>query len=100
MEWCIDCHRDPEKHLRPEVRGHQHDLEPGDPVDGKPAMWMRRTSRTSGRHARRQDEPAHRASRGRPARRNSGLMLKKQYNVRDAVTHDELLDVPPVRSKL
>ena len=27
MEWCIKCHREPESHLRPIERSHQHDLE-------------------------------------------------------------------------
>ena len=28
MSWCLDCHRNPEPHLRPLARGHEHGLEP------------------------------------------------------------------------
>ena len=26
MEWCLDCHRQPERYVRPQERGLQHGL--------------------------------------------------------------------------
>ena len=38
MEWCLDCHRDPEKYLRPRERGLQHGIRAaGDQIGARPA---------------------------------------------------------------
>ena len=35
MEWCLDCHRQPEKYVRPRERDLQHDLRAQDPRRGR-----------------------------------------------------------------
>jgi hypothetical protein len=63
MEWCIACHREPEKHLRPKDRVFDMTYTPAsagtDPMTGKPYPTDQK---------------------------ELGLLLKDRYRVRDAVT--------------
>ena len=79
MEWCLSCHRNPEKHLRPQRRGLQHglgarrkdQLEPG-PEAGRSSI----TSRSSGSPtARRATDDHATRPRPRPRRRTRRLDL-------------------------
>ena len=77
MEWCIACHREPEKHLRPKSEVFSMTYNPADTVGGKPAVGSE--ARTIGR----------RYNLGQPRPTNQkelGSLLKDQYKVRDAVT--------------
>jgi hypothetical protein len=61
MEWCIACHREPEKHLRP-----------------KEEVFNMRWSA---------DQAGTNPATGHPyTQRELGLELKEKYRVRDAVT--------------
>ncbi|MCI0701068.1 MAG: cytochrome c family protein [Planctomycetia bacterium] len=63
MEWCIACHREPEKHLRPKEEIFNMTWTPAqktiDPKDGQPYPTNQK---------------------------ELGLLLKERYRVRDAVT--------------
>ena len=91
MEWCIACHRTPEKHLRPksEVFNMQFDAK-------KPAKWTAEDFGFNGTLAGKPhpalSNPAvydaeKKEFKNRPtSQKELGLFLKDQYNVRDAVT--------------
>ncbi|HEX8558950.1 MAG TPA: cytochrome c3 family protein [Pyrinomonadaceae bacterium] len=70
MEWCLACHRAPERYLRPldKVTDMAWNIE-GDPAAGVTANSENRLAEN---HA--------------PARVRLGLELKRQYRIRDAAT--------------
>ena len=39
MRWCLDCHRNPEPHLRPKDRDLQHEVEGGRPGRPRRRNW-------------------------------------------------------------
>ena len=92
MEWCIDCHREPEKNLRPnsEVFNPAWTVAAG----GK---WKPEDFGFYGKTADGKDHPAlsdpavydaeKKEFRDRPtSQRDLGLFLKDKYNVRDQAT--------------
>ena len=85
MEWCIACHREPEKHLRPKSESFSMIFNPGNLVDGKPAVWR---AEDLPHHGKRDDGKMN-SLIGQPrptSQKELGLALKEQYQVRDAVT--------------
>lgn len=80
MEWCIACHRAPEKHLRPktEVFSMTYDVSKG-------GTWTAEDFPRNGRMADGTLNPS--IGQPRPTtQKEMGLFLKEQYHVRDAVT--------------
>lgn len=91
MEWCVNCHREPEKHLRPKTEVTSMTWTPATrTADGKPPVWTRADLPHMGRlldenGRARQDNPL--LGTERPMnQKDLGKVLKEQYNVRDAVT--------------
>ena len=78
MEWCLDCHRNPERYVRPRERGVPHRLRAARRISSSSARgWSRSTRFRSSRAARRvTDERRHAtrsadSTRSRPARRRA-----------------------------
>lgn len=85
MEWCISCHRRPERNLRPRSEITSMTYKPGNDVEGKPAKWVPEDFPNFGRMADGKVNPLIGADR--PTRqRELGEVLKEQYRVRDAIT--------------
>ncbi|MCE9564656.1 MAG: cytochrome c family protein [Planctomycetes bacterium] len=86
MEWCINCHREPEKHLRPKSEITSMLYTPSAPnAEGKPAVWKRSDFANFGKLPDGKDEPL--LGTERPTNQKElGLVLKDKYKVRDAVT--------------
>jgi hypothetical protein len=85
MEWCINCHREPEKHLRPrsEVTSMTYAL--GNVENGKPAVWKAEDFPHYGKRADGSRNP--RIGTERPTTQaEMGAILKEEYKVRDKVT--------------
>ncbi len=92
MEWCIACHREPEKHLRPRSEVYSMTWAPkagekwsladfgGSEVgaDGKPNPVLSDPNFYDAEKKQFKDRPADQAG--------IGELLKKQYHVRDKVT--------------
>ena len=76
MGWCLDCHRDPGKHLRPkdQITNMAWNIEgdKGDPNDPNDDVTANSENRLAENLA--------------PKRRELGLRLKREYRVRDAAT--------------
>jgi hypothetical protein len=84
MEWCISCHREPEKHLRPksEVTNMTWRPESG-------GNWRLEDFGFYGKTADGKDHPAAKERVGKPrptTQAELGAELKKVYEVRDAGT--------------
>ena len=85
MEWCIACHRQPERNLRPRTEVFSMTYNPGKQVDGKPASWLPEDFPHHGRMPDGTMNP--RIGQARPTdQRELGQILKKEYQVRDNVT--------------
>jgi hypothetical protein len=85
MEWCVACHREPEKNLRPKSEVFSMTYNPKDSVGGQPATWLPEDFPHLGRQTEGKLNPL--IGQPRPTnQRELGLMLKEQYHVRDAVT--------------
>ena len=85
MEWCIACHREPEKRLRPRSEVTSMRYKPGELENGKPAVWKPEDFP----HYGRQPNGALNELIGkeRPStQKELGAILKDQYMVRDKVT--------------
>ena len=94
MEWCIACHREPEKSLRPKSEVFSMTYNPADTVGGKPAVWLREDFPHMGRLG---DGYINRrsASRGNEPEGTRLALEGPVQGPRCRHTH-ELLDVPPV----
>jgi hypothetical protein len=86
MEWCINCHREPEKHLRPRSEITSMLYNPATlAADGRPVKWTRADFPNHGKLPDGKDNEL--IGKERPTNQKElGLLLKEQYNVRDAVT--------------
>jgi hypothetical protein len=86
MEWCINCHRAPEKHIRPRSEITSMLWGPGTPqADGTPAVWTRADLPNHGRQPDGKDNPL--LGQPRPTTQKAiGEILKEEYKIRDAVT--------------
>ncbi len=86
MEWCINCHRAPERNLRPNSEITNMSWTPESlGADGKPQVWLRSDLPNMGRLADGKDNPL--LGQPRPTNQHDlGLLLKEQYRVRDSVT--------------
>jgi hypothetical protein len=86
MEWCIACHRAPEKHLRPKTEIFSMTYDPAKGSHGgKPAVWLAEDFPHNGKMKDGTMNPL--IGQPRPtSQRELGLLLKEQYHVRDAVT--------------
>jgi hypothetical protein len=86
MEWCINCHREPEKHLRPKSEITNMTWTPSTPGEnGYPAVWKRSDLPNHGLTADNKDHPL--LGKDRPTtQKELGLILKEEYKVRDGVT--------------
>ncbi len=80
MEWCIACHREPEKHLRPRTEATSMTYSPS-----KGGVWK---AEDFFHHGRRPDGSLHPLiGQPRPTTQQEiGALLKEEYKVRDAVT--------------
>ncbi len=80
MEWCIACHRTPEKNLRPKSEVFNLTYDPK-----KQAEWVAEDFPKMGRQADGSLNPL--IGKPRPTNQKElGLLLKEEYHVRDAVT--------------
>ena len=90
MEWCINCHRNPEENLRPLSEVYNLRWQPGAVTeDGKPQKWKREDLPNMGKQPDGSDtkEVAELVGKDRPTnQRDLGKQLKELYRVRDAVT--------------
>lgn len=85
MEWCIACHREPEKNLRPKSEVFSMTYNPADTVGGKPAVWLAEDFPHNGWLPDGEMNPL--IGQPRPTNQKAlGSLLKDQYKVRDAVT--------------
>jgi hypothetical protein len=85
MEWCIACHREPEKHLRPrsEVASMRYTV--GNDENGKPAVWKPEDFPRYGWLPDGSRNPL--IGEKRPTnQKDMGDLLKKEYAVRDKIT--------------
>jgi hypothetical protein len=76
MEWCLACHREPERYLRPKEKvtdaGWNIEGDAGDPNDPNDDVTANAENRLGENLA--------------PARRALGFRLKREYRIRDAGT--------------
>ena len=80
MEWCIECHRAPEKNLRPKSEVFSMPWNPG-----KGGKWQPEDFPHYGQQADGSTNPL--VGQDRPtSQKEIGATLKEQYQVRDAVT--------------
>jgi hypothetical protein len=89
MEWCINCHRNPEEQLRPLSEVYDLRWQPGRTADGRPQVWKREDLPNYGKLPDGSDmkEVAELVGKPRPATQlELGKKLKELYHVRDAVT--------------
>ncbi|WP_439628131.1 cytochrome c3 family protein [Gemmata sp.] len=86
MEWCINCHREPEKHLRPRSEATSMLYSPATlTADGSAPKWKRADLPNFGKLPDGKDNPL--IGTARPTdQREMGLLLKEEYKVRDPVT--------------
>jgi hypothetical protein len=85
MEWCINCHREPEKHLRPRSEITSMLYAPGNTENGKPAVWKHEDFPHFGKLADGSRNPL--IGKERPTNQKQlGEMLKEEYKVRDKIT--------------
>jgi hypothetical protein len=89
MEWCINCHRNPEENLRPKSEVFNMTWEVGARVDGKEQLWRREDLPNWGKNADGTDSKYVAELVGKPRpdnQRELGAKLKELYGVRDPVT--------------
>ena len=92
MEWCINCHRNPEENLRPNSEIYSMTWAPGKDVDGKPQLWNRKDlpnwgkiTDTDGKSV--DSKYVELVGQPRPDNQAAlGAKLKEMYHVRDNVT--------------
>jgi hypothetical protein len=88
MEWCINCHRNPQEQLRPQSEIFSMTWAPGRPVNGKAQVWVREDLPNWGKNPDGTDT-AHAALIGQPrptTQRELGLKVKELFDIRDGVT--------------
>lgn len=84
MEWCINCHRNPEEQLRPKSEVYNLQWQPG---PGQ--VWKREDLPNYGKNPDGSDAKAVAELVGKPrpdTQLEIGKQLKELYHVRDAVT--------------
>jgi hypothetical protein len=89
MEWCINCHRNPEESLRPKSEVYSMTWRPGGLVDGHPQVWRREDLPNWGKLPDGTDHKAvaELVGKERPkTQAELGPLLKDLYGVRDPVT--------------
>jgi len=91
MEWCINCHREPEKNLRPLSEVTSMTWTPGRKApDGSDAVFTRADLPHHGRlldaHGHATGDSPLLGQKRPTSQRELGELLKKEYHVRDAVT--------------
>ncbi|HEX4606614.1 MAG TPA: hypothetical protein VH092_00255, partial [Urbifossiella sp.] len=89
MEWCINCHRNPQEQLRPTSEVFSMTWAPGKLVNGKPQVWVREDLPHWGKNPDGTDTKAAADLLGkeRPTtQRSLGLQLRDLYDIRDNVT--------------
>jgi hypothetical protein len=89
MEWCINCHRNPEENLRPKSEVFSMTWAPGKAVDGHAQVWRREDLPNWGKLADGTDHKKVAELVGKPrptSQKELGLQLKELYGVRDGVT--------------
>jgi hypothetical protein len=84
MEWCISCHKEPEKNLRPKTEVFS--------MSWKPAQGGKWGHEDFFHGGMVKDKDGHEklnelVGKDRPTSQSElGDLLKKQYNIRDAIT--------------
>ncbi|MBX9581616.1 MAG: cytochrome c family protein [Gemmataceae bacterium] len=89
MEWCINCHRNPQENLRPTSEVFNLRWQPGATADGSPQVWVRADLPNYGKNPDGTDTTEAAELLGKPRPDNQpelGKVLKELYHVRDAVT--------------
>ncbi|MBA4187905.1 MAG: cytochrome C [Planctomycetaceae bacterium] len=86
MEWCIKCHREPEKNLRPRSEITSMTYSPATlGADQKPLTWKKSDFANFGKLPDGKENPL--IGQPRPTtQKELGLLLKEEYKVRDNVT--------------
>jgi hypothetical protein len=84
MEWCINCHRNPEGNLRPKSEAFSMTWTPGTPGKWKPGDFPN-GGMVNDDHGHQTPHPL--IGQDRPTTQSElGNLLKKEYAVRDPVT--------------
>jgi hypothetical protein len=90
MEWCINCHRNPQEQLRPNSEVYSMTWAPGKLVGGKPQVWVREDLPNWGKDPHTGADTAAAVDllgKERPTtQRELGVKLKELYDIRDGVS--------------
>jgi hypothetical protein len=89
MEWCINCHRNPQEFMRPRSEVYSMTWAPGKLVNNQPQVWVPEDLPHWGKTPDGKDTAAAERLLGKPrptTQAELGRELKALYEIRDGVT--------------